>query len=128
MAILAGDALQTLGSEILASRPPGREWAERRSAACREIFDALGWAGMAGGQALDLKGPENDAHRIEDILQIHRMKTGRFLEAALQIGAIFAGAPAAGQGQNDKAQVLQVTRNVSARVAGQERRSDTCDG
>jgi len=97
MAILAGDALQTLGSEILASRPPGREWAERRSAACREIFDALGWAGMAGGQALDLKGPENDAHRIEDILQIHRMKTGRFLEAALQIGAIFAGAPAAGR-------------------------------
>ncbi|MGC8762548.1 MAG: polyprenyl synthetase family protein [Acidobacteriota bacterium] len=95
-AILAGDALQTLGAYLLAAEPRGARWAARRNRVSREVLYALGTAGMAGGQALDLnltgKGEAVDAPLLE---RLHRMKTGRFLEACLLAGAYWAGAPAA---------------------------------
>lgn len=95
-AILAGDALQTLGAYLLASEPPGGRWASRRNRVTREVLAALGTAGMAGGQALDLRltgtGESVDGPLLE---RLHRMKTGRFLEACLLAGAYWAGASAA---------------------------------
>jgi geranylgeranyl diphosphate synthase type II len=95
-AILAGDALQTMGAYLLAAEPRGTRWAARRNRVSREVLDALGTAGMAGGQALDLRltgtGEAADGPLLE---RIHRMKTGRFLEACLLAGAHWAGAPAA---------------------------------
>jgi len=95
-AILAGDALQTLGAYLLAAEPRGARWAVRRNRVSREVLDALGTAGMAGGQALDLRltgtGEAVDGPLLE---RLHRMKTGRFLEACLLAGAHWAGAPAA---------------------------------
>jgi geranylgeranyl diphosphate synthase type II len=95
MAILAGDALQTLGAYLLASEPHGSRWTPRRNRALREVLLAIGSEGMAGGQVLDLQ--ETGASRSsskEILLTIHTLKTGRFLEACLQAGAFWAGAPA----------------------------------
>jgi len=93
MAILAGDALQTLGAFLISTYPLGSKWAARRNRASREILDALGSGGMVGGQVLDLEftgsGYQADGGAL---LKIHRLKTGRFLEASLQVGAIWAGA------------------------------------
>ena len=95
MAILAGDALQTLGAFLISTYPLGSKWAARRNRASREILDALGSGGMVGGQVLDLEftGSGNQADGGA-LLKIHRLKTGRFLEASLQVGAIWAGAKA----------------------------------
>jgi len=92
-AILAGDALQTLGAEILTSHPKGSAFLARRGRASRAIFRALGSRGMAGGQMLDLdaEGTPVDA---QGLVRIHRLKTGVFLEACLEAGAIWAGARA----------------------------------
>lgn len=91
-AILAGDALQTLGAEILATHPKGSLFLARRNRASRAVFKALGSRGMAGGQMLDLLGTSgSDAAALT---RIHRLKTGVFLEACLKAGALWAGAHA----------------------------------
>jgi geranylgeranyl pyrophosphate synthase len=93
MAILAGDALQTLGAYLLVTEPAGSRWTARRNRASREVLFALGSEGMAGGQALDLAhtGKRRPTTR-EDLIKIHSLKTGRFLEACLLAGACWAGA------------------------------------
>jgi geranylgeranyl pyrophosphate synthase len=92
-AILAGDALQTLGAYLLSTHPAGARWAARRNRACRLVLEALGSEGMVGGQVLDLEltgsGAAADCGLL---LKIHRLKTGRFLEACLAVGAVWAGA------------------------------------
>lgn len=96
VAILAGDALQTLGASLLVCEPRGARLAARRVRAAREVFRAVGSEGMAGGQALDLAETGSGGAADKDILlTIHTLKTGRFLEACLQVGAIWAGAPVA---------------------------------
>lgn len=98
MALLAGDALQTLGFEVLASRPRGAELASRRADAVLLLARAIGADGMAGGQALDLAasgrsgaGPGAAAR----LREIHEKKTGRLLAAACELGAVLAGATGA---------------------------------
>lgn len=96
MAILAGDALQTLGACILLTEPSGSRWMARRFRASREVFFALGSEGMAGGQALDLAHTGKDRPTTrEELVRIHTLKTGRFLEACLLAGASWAGADSA---------------------------------
>jgi geranylgeranyl pyrophosphate synthase len=92
LAILAGDALLTLGAELLVTRPKGATYLAKRSKAARMIFRALGTQGMAGGQALDLAAEGAGDVKIEELAKIHRMKTGAFLEACLLAGGIWAGA------------------------------------
>jgi geranylgeranyl pyrophosphate synthase len=95
VAILAGDALQTLGAYLLATRPEGPRWASRRAKASRIVLHALGSEGMAGGQVLDLQQTGSGAAADRDLLlRIHTLKTGRLLEASLLAGASWAGAPA----------------------------------
>ncbi|MEW6756710.1 MAG: polyprenyl synthetase family protein [Acidobacteriota bacterium] len=95
-AILAGDALQTLGAYLLCAEPKGARWTARRNRVSRTVLGSLGSLGMAGGQVLDLRftgaGAEADAKTLQTI---HRLKTGAFLEACLMAGALWAGAPAA---------------------------------
>jgi geranylgeranyl pyrophosphate synthase len=91
-AILAGDALLTLGLATLASHPP--EAADRvRSRAVELVAEAVGSRGMIGGQVDDLEAerrwPEAPAAALE---AIHRRKTGALLGASLQLGALHAGA------------------------------------
>jgi farnesyl diphosphate synthase len=83
-AILAGDALQALAFEVLASdaglaaRPPALAriigWLAR----------AAGPAGMVGGQALDM---EAEGRRLDErgLERIHRGKTGALIRAAIMM-------------------------------------------
>jgi farnesyl diphosphate synthase len=96
MALLAGDALQTLGFEVLSTRPAGEAHVPTRAAAVALVARAIGASGMAGGQALDLAetGRAHDGEPARDLLRrIHAMKTGRLLSASASLGALYAGAP-----------------------------------
>lgn len=98
LAILAGDALLTEGFAVLARYPEGDHLAARRAAACRLVAVAVGSTGMVGGQVEDLAatgGPANE----DTLHRIHRAKTGALLGAAVELGALLAGASA---GQQDE--------------------------
>lgn len=60
----------------------------------RTLMRASGATGMIGGQLLDLEG-EGTALDLLQLERIHRSKTGALIEAALRIGGLAAGAPAA---------------------------------
>ena len=88
-AILAGDALQALAFELLS-----RQWddgldAGRRLRMVQELARASGYAGMCGGQALDMQseGKLIDQSRLETL---HRHKTGALIRAAVRLGALCA--------------------------------------
>ncbi|HUM03226.1 MAG TPA: farnesyl diphosphate synthase [Thermoanaerobaculia bacterium] len=96
MALLAGDTLQTLGFEVLATRPRSETWAARRAEAVAMVAGAIGLDGMAGGQALDLAA--TDARGLSDpaalLRRIHALKTGRLLKVSVELGALYSAADA----------------------------------
>lgn len=97
MALLAGDALQTVGFEILSTRPRGPAHVGTRAEAAAMVARAIGVDGMAGGQALDLveTGRTHEGEEARTLLrQIHAMKTGRLLAVSASLGALYAGAAA----------------------------------
>lgn len=87
MAILAGDAMVTMAFEVIAAD------ADRTLVAplVRELAFASGPAGMIGGQVLDMDG-ENHSLSLEQLKQVHRLKTGALLTASCRLGAIAGGA------------------------------------
>lgn len=86
-AILAGDALQTLAFSILADHPLPDVLAKKQILMLSQLARASGYAGMCGGQALDLaaEGQQVDLTALE---QIHRHKTGALIECAVTLGAL----------------------------------------
>ncbi len=88
-AILAGDALQALAFAVLASQTNALADATRVRM-LTVLADAIGLAGMAGGQAIDLEaaGGASDPARIE---LMHRRKTGALIRASVELGALAAG-------------------------------------
>ena len=87
MGILAGDALQTLGFEILASHPMPEKLLPNKIRMLQELGEASGYRGMCGGQALDL---EAEGHKVdlEGLLKVHRHKTGALIRCAVRMGAL----------------------------------------
>jgi geranylgeranyl pyrophosphate synthase len=93
-AILAGDALLTLGLTTLAAAPLEVE-AATRAAAATLVGTAVGSAGMIGGQAIDLEAEDSWPTDPETALErIHLGKTGALLTACLRLGGLYAGADA----------------------------------
>ncbi len=90
-AILAGDALLTLAFEIL-SAPETHSDPNVRIRLVQELAIAAGWAGMAGGQMLDLEAEKKPKTRLAIIQRIHAMKTGSLIEFACVAGAILGRA------------------------------------
>ena len=89
IAILAGDALQTLAFETIAR-------AESLSTTARlgmteALARAAGWRGMVGGQAFDIAatGRKIPLERLEEM---HRAKTGALITTAVELGALAADA------------------------------------
>ncbi|MBJ6984808.1 farnesyl diphosphate synthase [Luteimonas sp. MC1750] len=89
-AILAGDALQSLAFAVLAE---ARCSDAARVAMLRELALAAGAGGMCGGQALDLAATgQASTAGIDALEQLHTLKTGALIRAAVRMGAIAAGA------------------------------------
>ena len=84
-AILAGDALQALAFEWLATAPSLT--GEARLAMVQRLASASGSTGMVGGQAIDL-GAVGQRLSLDDLEQMHRRKTGALIEASVQLGVL----------------------------------------
>jgi geranylgeranyl pyrophosphate synthase len=90
MAILAGDALQTLAFKIVSEDETLP--AARRVLLLSEIARASGTPdGMVAGQGCDLEAESREISPGE-LEQIHRLKTGALIIAAARCGAIIANA------------------------------------
>jgi farnesyl diphosphate synthase len=88
-AILAGDALQALAFEVLASDPELHRRPEQQLRIIQGIAAACGPAGMAGGQMLDL-GAVGRTMSYEQLAQMHAQKTGALIRIAALTPALFA--------------------------------------
>lgn len=86
-AVLVGDALQVLAFEILACDKTMVISSDQRIRLITELATASGTRGMAGGQAIDL-GAMGNILNIEQLEQMHRMKTGALITASVRMGAI----------------------------------------
>ena len=87
-AMLVGDALQPLAFELLASMPVAPALVVQAMSA---LAKAAGSQGMVGGQAIDCASVDK-ALSLEQLRQMHRMKTGAMLEVSVLLGGIVAGA------------------------------------
>ena len=89
-AILAGDALQALAFDVLARDGEGVLDAPRRLRMLRELADASGSRGMAGGQAIDLEsvGQKISLPALENM---HLHKTGALIRASVRLGFLAGG-------------------------------------
>jgi len=90
-AMLAGDALQAEAFRVLADAPLP---AELRAQLTSMLAHAASTSGMCGGQAIDLAAVGRQL-TLDELEQMHRMKTGALLAAAVRMGAAAAGADAA---------------------------------
>jgi len=93
VAILAGDALQTLAFEILAGELAGVD--DRTSRALvLGLARAGGAGGMCGGQMIDLEADGLDLD-LAGIRQLQAMKTGALIRYACEAGCLLGTAAAA---------------------------------
>jgi len=92
IAILAGDALLTLGFELLGeSERIGRGFL-KPGILITEMAGAIGTSGMIGGQVVDLESQKKKIGARE-LKYIHEKKTAALITAALRIGGIIGQAP-----------------------------------
>ncbi|MPX18524.1 Octaprenyl-diphosphate synthase [Moraxella catarrhalis] len=90
IALLAGDALQSIAFEVLSEY---YEEAPADEAVAYRLTQILSTRTrrMVSGQMLDIKG-ENQVLTQDELEAIHRDKTGALIEASVMMGAICAGA------------------------------------
>ncbi|TKB44500.1 (2E,6E)-farnesyl diphosphate synthase [Thalassotalea mangrovi] len=81
-AILAGDSLQTLAFDIVASHNFQSVNARGQIQLVKMLARASGYRGMCGGQAMDLAATDKQVD-LDHLERIHRLKTGALLEAAI---------------------------------------------
>jgi len=81
VALLAGDALQSLAFEVLARTPAGEPAAQ-----IALLAKASGASGMAGGQAIDL-AIVGEMLALSELEHMHALKTGALIRAAVRLGA-----------------------------------------
>ena len=89
-AILAGDALQTLAFEILCDCELSSAPAESRLNLLKILSQAAGYAGMCGGQAMDLAATNQQINQAQ-LEQLHSKKTGALISACVLMAVELAG-------------------------------------
>lgn len=87
MAVLAGDALLTGAFESLSE---AELLPERIVQAVQCLAKCAGYAGMVGGQVLDMDG-EGHALSRQELETLQSLKTGALIQAAAELGCIGAG-------------------------------------
>jgi farnesyl diphosphate synthase len=87
-AILAGDALQSLAFELLATATE-HYTPSQQLRMTGLLAKASGAAGMVGGQMLDLQA-EQVQITLPELHRIHQLKTGELLTVSIQLGAVAA--------------------------------------
>lgn len=87
-AILAGDALLTLGFQWLAEEQIRYSPPSQVIAVIQRLCNALGTQGMVGGQYLDLT---QSLPGVADVQRMQNLKTGALLSAATEVGALLGG-------------------------------------
>ncbi len=90
-AILAGDALLTMAFETLAAPGDATVAPAVRLAAIQVIARAAGYSHMIEGQMQDIHS-EGRALAIDELKALHAHKTSALIRAAIDTGALFAGA------------------------------------
>lgn len=85
-ALLVGDALQSLAFEVL-SQTGLCEQSIHQTSMLHILAKASGSKGMAGGQAIDL-GSVGKTLSQADLEQMHQLKTGALIQAAVLLGGI----------------------------------------
>ncbi len=93
-AILVGDGLQARAFELIADAPGVS--AAQKVDMIRLLASAAGPGGMVGGQFLDIAGTGRPL-LLDELQDMHALKTGALIRAALSLGAIAAGASASQQ-------------------------------
>jgi farnesyl diphosphate synthase len=92
-AILAGDALLTQAFLILSGTITPYFNSLKRVKMVHALAEASGARGMAGGQYLDLMA-ENKTLNFEELLLLHRLKTGCLLEVSVTLPLLYANVSA----------------------------------
>ena len=103
-AILAGDALISLGAQIIADKTSKTIPNERILKAIREYLIAAGIYGIVGGQTADLEAEKSTLNlrdNEEYLNYIQTYKTGALFEASVAAGAYIGGA------DNEKIRILK---------------------
>lgn len=87
IAVLAGDALQTLAFDVLTklTETPAQQIIEL----IRLLSNASGAQGMVGGQVLDIEGEESSL-TLAQLEKVHLNKTGALLSFCIEAGAVLA--------------------------------------
>ena len=89
-AILAGDALQSWGFELI-SNPRNFKNRDKMSQLVFELSKSIGFCGMVGGQQADIDFTHNDLSE-DNILWIQQKKTGSLLECCVTLSSIICNA------------------------------------
>jgi farnesyl diphosphate synthase len=98
-ALLAGDALQSQAFAVLSRQDTAPE---RTIEMLQILSDATGSLGMCGGQAIDLASVGHHLS-LEQLEQMHGLKTGALLEASVLLGCLCGRFPGADEARALKA-------------------------
>lgn len=85
LAILAGDALQTLAFQVLVEHPSTLK-PHRKLQLVQLLAQSSGAYGMAGGQSLDITALDDETISEDLLLTIYRLKTGALFSASIESG------------------------------------------
>ncbi len=86
-ALLVGDALQAQAFILLSQGEAAELDPARALQRVQVLAQASGSVGMCGGQAIDLASVGKSL-RLDELEQMHRLKTGAILQAAVMLGAL----------------------------------------
>lgn len=92
IALLAGDALQSLAFEIMSLPENVKAVGASKAVRCiNELAKYCGAKGMVGGQVIDLENEKKSA-MYEEVLECNDLKTGGLIKSACVMGAVLGGA------------------------------------
>lgn len=90
-ALLAGDGLLNLAFELLSCQDYMTLEADIRLKLIHALASASGTNGMIGGQIIDLESEGRDDVKLEELTNLHRLKTGGLISVSAEFGCILCG-------------------------------------